>query len=407
MDYVDFPRKLVYRERRSLEDFVEEHEENALFIDNMLDNYYFSSASGKERALSCFNNAYYLCTMILHCKSHPEWNFAKYCDIARKGENKFSSVFEAFTLSLVYIFLTQSHQEVMCEKLMKKLNNHLQNILNALARDPILGHNYYYSDACNDLLNDVPDDLLIAEEFIPRKIDRDIFRDVDGPGDQWSRMTNYYDGQEIRKIVDFLGKNEEEKHILIELIDHDAQRFYGSNGAPYIQNVKPMLEEMDECIYHEYNGTDNPAIAEGEKDMGDNQLVELYNLADAQKTIEEQAQTIDELRAEIARLKEAKDSTKSDEQYNIEINRLKGVHEDTLVKLLKPAFFNIEDDARDFLKRIQGLDNQGVTDVARQFLHDRKITPSKKGRFIWNILTAAKLYTCVEQNWTAALRKDD
>ena len=146
--------------------------------------------------------------------------------------------------------------------------------------------------------------------------------------------------------------------------------------------------------------------ADSQQENGEDENLR-QKLADAQKTIEEQAQTIDELRAEIARLKEAKDSTKSDEQYNIEINRLKGVHEDTLVKLLKPAFFNIEDDARDFLKRIQGLDNQGVTDVARQFLHDRKITPSKKGRFIWNILTAAKLYTCVEQNWTAALRKDD
>lgn len=61
-----------------------------------------------------------------------------------------------------------------------------------------------------------------------------------------------------------MGKNEEEKHILIELIDRDAQRFYGSNGAPYIQNVKPMLEEMDECIYHEYNDAFNQAIAEAE-----------------------------------------------------------------------------------------------------------------------------------------------
>ena len=106
--------------------------------------------------------------------------------------------------------------------------------------------------------------MLIAEEFVPRKIDMDIFRDVDGPGDQWSRKTNYYDRQEIKKIVDFLGKDEEEKHVLIKLIDRDAQRFYGSNGAPYIQNVKPMLEEMDECIYHEYNDAFNQAIAEAE-----------------------------------------------------------------------------------------------------------------------------------------------
>ena len=263
MDYIEFPRKLVYRERRGLEDFVEEHEENTLFIDNMLDNYYFSNADGKERALRCFNTAYYLCTIILQCKNRPEWNFAKYCDIAYCGD-KDNKIYQAFTLSLVYIFLTHTYYEVPCKKLLKKLHDYINNITHFLrAGDPFLGA-YCYSDVYNDLLKDAPDDLLIAEEFVPRKIDMDIFRDVDGPGDQWSRKTNYYDRQEIRKIVDFLGKDEEEKHVLIKLIDRDAQRFYGSNGAPYIQNVKPMLEEMDECIYHEYNDAFNQAIAEAE-----------------------------------------------------------------------------------------------------------------------------------------------
>lgn len=263
MDYIDFPRKLVYRERRGLEDFVEEHEENTLFIDNMLDSYYFSNADGKERALRCFNTAYYLCTIILQCKNHPEWNFAKYCDIAYCGD-KDNKIYQAFTLSLVYIFLTHTYYEVPCKKLLKKLHDYINNITHFLrAGDPFLDA-YCYSDVCDDLLKDAPDDLLIAEEFFPRKIDRDIFRDVDGPGDQWSRKTNYYDRQEIRKIVDFLGKDEEEKHVLVELIDRDAQRFYGSNGAPYIQNVKPMLEDMDECIYHEYNDAFNQTIAEAE-----------------------------------------------------------------------------------------------------------------------------------------------
>ena len=112
-----------------------------------------------------------------------------------------------------------------------------------------------------------------------------------------------------------------------------------------------------------------------------------------------------ELEEENEQLKEENASTKKDESLKSELNRLKAIHEDTLVALLKPAFYNSDADARDFIRRINGLDNQGVTDVARQFLQDRKITPSKKGRFIWNILTAAKLYDCVEQNWTTALPK--
>lgn len=63
----------------------------------------------------------------------------------------------------------------------------------------------------------------------------------------------------------------------------------------------------------------------------------------------EQAQTIQELQNEIASLKEKIASNKSDEHFKTELNRIKEIHENTLVALLKPAFYNIEDDARDFL----------------------------------------------------------
>ena len=260
MDYIDFPRKLVYRERSSLEDFAEEHEENTLFIDNMLDSYYFSSANGKERALRCFNTAYYLCTIILQCETHPEWNFAKYCDIAFCGDNG-NKVYQSFTLSLVYIFLTHAYYEVPCKKLLKKFESFFVTFGNTLiTNDPFLD-DYTYQDVCNDLLKDAPEHLLIGEEFSPRKIDRDIFREVDGPGYIWNSLTNDYDGNEIRKIVDSLGKDEDEKHILIELIKRDAQRFYGGNSY-YHETVKPMLDEMDGMIYHIYNNAADQAMME-------------------------------------------------------------------------------------------------------------------------------------------------
>lgn len=89
----------------------------------------------------------------------------------------------------------------------------------------------------------------------------------------------------------------------------------------------------------------------------------------------------------------------SDEQLRNELNQIKKDYEDTLVELLKPAFYNIDDDARDFLKRIRGLDSWGVVAVARQFVKDNKIIPRHKKSFIWKILKAAKLYDKTEQNW--------
>lgn len=263
MDYTLFRRELIYKNRTSLEELADEHEEITFLIDNMLDNYYFSSADGKDRALRSFNTAYYICTLILLCESRPEWYFARYCDIAYCGVRN-NQVYQSFTLSLVYIFLTHTYYELPCEKLLKKLEAFFDKFGNALIfNDPFL-KNYTYRDVCNDLLKNSPEDFLISEEFSPRKIDRDIFKEVDGPGDVWSKLTNNYDEKEIFKIVDSLGKDEEEKHILIDLISRDAKRYYNASGGYYHETVKPMLDKIDEMIYHEYNDAVNQAIAEAE-----------------------------------------------------------------------------------------------------------------------------------------------
>lgn len=149
MDLTKIPRELVYRERRSLEDFAAENEVNALFIDNMLNTSCFSCADAKDRALRCFNSAYYICTLIQMCKIRPEWNFAKYCDIAFCNVNG-NGVYQAFTLSLVAIFLKHAYYKTKSEKLVNKLDDYLiDHFIGEF--DPIRG-NYYYIDAYNDLL---------------------------------------------------------------------------------------------------------------------------------------------------------------------------------------------------------------------------------------------------------------
>ena len=259
MDYTELPRELVYKDRRSLEEFVEEDEGLSLVIDNMLSNQWFLSSNAKDRALQYVNTAYYLCTLILLSGKHSDWYFGKYCEIAfcKNSQNR---VNQAFTLSLVYLFLTHTYFEIPNKKIVKKLSDELNSAIRFLQiGDPFL-HDYYYSDAYKDLEKGLPDDWIIAADFEPRKIDNDIYHDVDGSGSPWCKLTNYYRHEEIEKIVKTLGRDASEKHILVDIIRRDAERFYGSKGAPFVENVLPILTDIDRCIANEYQeGADTTA----------------------------------------------------------------------------------------------------------------------------------------------------
>lgn len=258
MDYLELPRELIYKERRNLEDFADENEDLELLIDSMISNYYFSSANGKIRVLRCFNTAYYLCTLILLCDKHADWNFAKYCDIACCNEYK-SNVYQAFTLSLVYIFLTHTYYEVPCKKLIEKLNDFLSSKAHYLQIGAPFLNDYFYSDVCNDLQKDLPEDWLLSEEFKPRKIDNDIYHDVDKHNSAWYKLTEYYRRKVVIKIVQSLGKDAGEKKILVDLIRRDAERFYGSDSAAYTDQVKPLLDEIERSICGDISEDDSPA----------------------------------------------------------------------------------------------------------------------------------------------------
>ncbi len=90
-----------------------------------------------------------------------------------------------------------------------------------------------------------------------------------------------------------------------------------------------------------------------------------------------------------------------------EIKRQKQKREDMLVELLRTSFY-VEDDARRFVKEIDnGMDSDGVAEVARRYYIGNKIIKDKRGRSLWEILHAAKLYDKVEQSWTREMRKAD
>ena len=72
-----------------------------------------------------------------------------------------------------------------------------------------------------------------------------------------------------------------------------------------------------------------------------------------------------------------------------------------VVEKLKPLFYNNEEDVKRFLKEIENMSPNNITDLVNQWVSDNRISDygnSRKGD-LWKILHGAKLYPRTIQNW--------
>ena len=455
MDYIKLPRKIIYKDRDNLKEF-EVNNKNSI-------NYYLFSRlkempimymeGALGTALRCFNNAYYICTLI-QLEDFPELRIADYEQKLLEEKILFNEDICASSMAMVCLLLP------LCDERWRQENNDLIKAIKFR-----FTHYRWIHSECRKSFENLAGSILPYifelnhDDFSPRNIIEVIdtlrVRDIQDYAEYISERLDLLEDPHLRSQgVDMvIARIKKYQFELCKNCDYNPKKdcfeYSNCDGMNIIRDLnseervrncyqesKKAIEYYtkhypDEKNYQPKKQSDiKPSISDNEKLIAENeqlkeqlaqcvsQVNELVKdnaelkdikqqLADAQETIYEQAQTIQELKDEIEELEKEDDSSKSSENLESELNRIKEIHENTLVALLKPAFFNIEDDARDFLRRIQGLDNQGVTDVAWQFLHDNKITPSKKGRFIWTVLKAANLYNATEQNWTGALRKSN
>ena len=87
-----------------------------------------------------------------------------------------------------------------------------------------------------------------------------------------------------------------------------------------------------------------------------------------------------------------------------ENERLRKEHEEMIVELLIPIFYNSEQDVKEFLEKIDGRPDTEIIDTVCEFSKARKLSDKSKGRPLWSVLHAAKYYRATEANWNIALR---
>jgi hypothetical protein len=70
-----------------------------------------------------------------------------------------------------------------------------------------------------------------------------------------------------------------------------------------------------------------------------------------------------------------------------------------IIDQLKPIFYGIENDARDFFNAIQGMKPIQITEKVNQLVAEGKISDISRKRDLWTVLKDHGLYTRSESNW--------
>ena len=95
MDYLKIPRSLIYKERNDLKDFGVQTPDtmNSLLFLHLKQQTLMGVPGAREVALRCYNNAYYICTLILlEADNFPELRVSDYVDtiLETEKENKYT-----------------------------------------------------------------------------------------------------------------------------------------------------------------------------------------------------------------------------------------------------------------------------------------------------------------------------
>ena len=123
-DYWNVPRKLIYRERESLNDFgVQESNSFNGRLFQLLSEQFLSTNGADTLLLQCFNNAYYLCTIIL-LEDLPHLKVDKYEENLLKMKVQWNRDACAASFALAYEMLQLCEPKYQKDSLLLKAIHH-------------------------------------------------------------------------------------------------------------------------------------------------------------------------------------------------------------------------------------------------------------------------------------------
>lgn len=291
MDYTTVPRSLIYRERRSLEEFGAYEKESITrpLAEAMLHMDFIQYTDSENRALWCLNTAYYICTMIL-LETDPRWRISKYKGLAIPKWNFGNGDFQVLTLALAGLLLSRLEEPLPLLSSKGQTRNHFVALmLDDGEFNPVFKQLYERVKADPYIKGTIPN-----STFAPRVIDKECINDVMSDSVfNWVSFTKYWESRSMLDIVKCLGTNEDEKHNLIDMLRQSSHGFYSAGCNDYPEQVDAILDSFDQEIHMQYNPETDQTMEENNSEQ--NNYLELKPFEKA---------LIDSLKDENARLRE-------------------------------------------------------------------------------------------------------
>lgn len=242
MEYSIYQRILIYRERKKFDEFIQLNELTEIIIDNMQNIGVLMIDNFEQRAMTCLNTAYYICTLMM-LEDKPSWRWPAYREFASCNEYYHKDKYQAITLSIVAILLKHYNEEwrQKNEKFINRIEEFVKESKNVYMQLGLSGseivterHDIIY----NTLESGIYDDLMIPDgTFSPRDL-RD--EEIDG------RIL----GDGIEYVIDNIKKLQG-KDLQLETITSVRDRIKKSLSELKKEEGRPFLDNtgLQEAIY--------------------------------------------------------------------------------------------------------------------------------------------------------------
>ena len=267
MNYTKVPRKLIYRDRNSLEEFVADDPYSINWeLAQLMRQYLFLRKKHndyRDILLTIFNEAYYLTTMLLMDDNVLDNYYDYTTSILTQSQypKETTKYIKGMVMALCYIYLETPTAE---KPMLTIIRHYLRDSAKEFAYlDSEVSHRKHPS----------------AKEFAPLKITEELLETID-----WEKQTDGFKSDRMKELLDYLGETKKEKRLLAKVMYTQLSETC---------NISYITSSVDSFLlmkYREYGGRTWDFVDIQLQNIKDNniEVKEIYSYPSTNKLLYEQ-----------------------------------------------------------------------------------------------------------------------